>query len=80
MSKQREIYDALEAARAGAEGAKAREPRTVLERKLAAVRDVPALGGAVGWLLKHHGVAKLGDGELQAVVDEVAKWRAARKS
>jgi hypothetical protein len=80
MFKQREIYDALEAARAGAEGAKAREPRTTLERKLAEVRDVPALGGAVGWLLKHHGVAKLGDGQLQAVVDEVAKWSAAKGS
>jgi len=80
MFKQREIYDALEAARAGAVDAKAREPRAALERKLAEVRAVPALGGAVGWFLKHHGVAKLADGELQAVVDELAKWSAARES
>ena len=74
LFKQREIYDALEVARAGAGDARGREPRAALERKLAEVRDVPALGGAVGWLLKRHGVAKLGDGELQAVVDELAKW------
>lgn len=78
MFKQREIYDALEAARVGAGDAKAREPRAALERKLAEVRDVPALGGAIGWFLKHHGVAKLGDGELQAAVDEIAKWSAAK--
>jgi len=80
MFKQREIYDALEAARAGAGGTQAREPRAALERTLAQVRDVPALGGAVGWLLKHHGLAKLGDGELQAVVDALATWSVASDS
>jgi hypothetical protein len=76
MFKQREIYQALDAAREGATLTEAREPRAVLEEKLAAARGVPALGGAIGWLLKHRGLAKLGDGELQAIVDEVAKWGA----
>jgi hypothetical protein len=80
MFKQRDIYAALEAARAGAVGAKARESRAKLEKKLADVRDVPAVGGAVGWLLRDHGVAKLGDGELQAVVDEIGKWGGARSN
>lgn len=70
LFKQREIQGALEAARIGAADAKARDPRATLERKLADLRDVPVLGGALGWFLKRHGVAKLGDGELQAVVDE----------
>ncbi len=78
MFKQGEIYDALEAARIGAVNAKARDPRATLERKLAEMRDVPALGGAIGWLLKRRGAAKLGDGELQAMVDELAKWGGAK--
>jgi hypothetical protein len=79
MFRQRDIYDALESARTGAAGAKARDPRATLEKKLADVRDVPAVGGAIGWLLRRHGLAKLGDGELQAVVDELAKWGGAKE-
>jgi hypothetical protein len=73
MMLQRDLYDALRAAVERA-GSVAREPRARLLATLAALRKVPAVGGAVGWLLRDRGQATMRDGELQAVVDEIGKW------
>jgi hypothetical protein len=74
MFKQREIRDALSAA-LDRVAPNARESRGALLAKLAAARAEPAIGGALGWLLRDRGIATMSDGEVQAVVDEVAKWR-----
>jgi hypothetical protein len=73
LMEQRALCDAiLEALERG--GHVAREPRETLLERLAAVRDVPVLGGAIGWVLRSRALALMSDGEVQVVADEVKRW------
>jgi hypothetical protein len=79
LFEQRALSAAIEAALGGA-GHVAREPRATLLERLAAARDVPAVGGAIGWLLRSRPLTSMSDGELQTVTDEITQWMARGKA